>query len=647
MINAAPLNTLLINGALLAPVSGAADLIGAASVTFTQSVSGYIGSTTVQFSQLTGAIGGAALDFSQTVDYPSGYAELVFMQVVGTQSMADLTFAQNVYSVAAVNYANWTVVVTVAGVDISGDLVDSLSITAERGAARIATFTLRLSGMVDALSWVGRSVAIDYAQDNGVAWRRFTGVIVEPVLDITGMELRCACSDDLQRIVDNHTRDQLLTLSGGRWSKYMFAEDASGWDVLQDMLSTVPTSVEMDAFGALRANSFNNKLAADYSFGVDIIDDATLNVALVQRSGLVNRVNVQFNARFERLYQREERLIWARTETFCQNYAEQIQNPTKTMVRDAVDSADWVLLAERYTELWPTSLYYCAGGPIGWINADPELIRGFDVRAAKRWRQSVTRQFNINVTAPASIAAYNGELASTLTGAADFKTAFEDWGDAADDYSLPSGFARDELGNDYADDNDLAELSNALQTITAMAIETINGSHRANTVSWRMPLAPYLELSHTLAVDTSQLQAKGVVGSISETYQFDSGEATTEIELWLSSGQSGLDSVGQAFSLPDSPAQTGDAGFNVTLMPTHIGTFGAPAFNDDWFGVLTNRDFGTGQIFSGVEGDLVTYPFEIRLPFEAVPDSKTQNFTDPIAHDVAVAVPHNTLIITA
>lgn len=649
MINASPLNTSVINGSLAAE-SG--DLLtGEAVLAFNQNVSGYAGQSGVKLLQKVGALGDAQVVFEQAVAYASGQAEIQFMQSVGGHGFAALGFTQNVYSVAAVNFANWSIAMTLDGVDISAQLVGSVSIVMERNAARLADFTVSLSGVVDALSWVGRVVTIDYTQNNNVVWRRFTGVIIEPVLDLTTMELTCTCSDDSQRIIDNHSNETLLALSGGSWSKYVFDEAAVGWDYLQDVLSTVANSVEIDAFGALRANSWQNKPVADFTFDVGIIDDASLSVEFGQRSGLINRVDIEFNSRFERLYQRPERLFWARTESFCQNYVAQIINPTKTMVREAVDAAGWVLLTERYTELWPTNFYSCVGGQVGWINADNDAIRGFDITAVKRWKQSVTHQFKLSVIAPASVAAYRGELATRLSGAADFETAEDDWGDSAavvTDYTLPAHFSIDDQGNRYFDDIGTIALNDALETLIAVAAETINASHRANFVRWTMPLAPYLELSHTLAVNVTALQAKGIVGRIEERYNFDSGEATTDVTLWLSSGQSGLDTAVQTFAAPAAPTLSVNNVFNEIELQTYIGDYGAESFNDSWVGVITNRDYSTGQLFtSSPDGDLVEYPVEMRLPFSAVPDDKTQNRTDQIAHEIAISVPHNLMTITA
>lgn len=584
--------------------------------------------------------GAAVLALRQVISNPQGATALVLRQSVAGHGSCGLSLRQNVFSVASVNYANWAVRVMVAGVDISADLVGSLSIDAERNAARLADFTVQLSGVVDANAWIGKPVSIDYVQDDGSVWRRFTGIIVVPSLNVTDMEMTCRCSDDLQRIIDGMSTADILSMTGGYWSKYVFSEDAVGWDYLQDVLTTVPVSIERNALGQVLANSWQNKSAADFTYDHNIIDDGSMSVDIVQRSSLVNTVEITFDARFERLYHREVSMQWVHNVTFCANYDDPILYPTKTMVRSALDSAGWTLLAERYAQVWSTGAYTCSGTPIAWTNIDADLIRQFNIRAAYRWQQSVTHSYKVNVFAPAE-AVDHGELKTSLRGAASFVSDVQNWGESGSvDSALPSGFLLDEDNNRYRDEIDSVGLSTALQTIIQQGIETISKSYRSNTLTCALPLAPYLELSHTVAIDTA-VDAKGVLSRIVERYDFDSAEATSEITLSLSRGLSGLDVVVNGFSLPVHPMQTpATISSGIVDVPSHIGgKASAPLLLETDWGVLTNYEV------LEVGGEV--YPREIRLQFDAIPDTKTQNVTMDVPLDIVVQIPTNTLTITA
>lgn len=586
----------------------------------------------------------AQIEFTQSVSYPTGDASIVFTQQVGATSQASIDFTQTVFdeTFTAASWKDWDLVVKVAGVDVGESLVDAgdISVDCERISARLAEFTLRISGTVDAQTWTGKPVTIEWIQGGGAIWRLFTGVIIEPKYNEGNATIRCRCSDDLQRIIDGQTNAQIKDMTGGRWSKYVFSEENTGWNYLQDLLSTQSVSVEMDAFGALHANSLQNKESQDYTFTSSQILDNPAEVSFAQRASLINRVDINFKARFERLYQRNERAIWIWASTFCENQSSAIVYPSKSMVRDAVDSAGWTILAESFTSLWNTGTYICGGAPVLWTNAYPEGVRGFDIRAAFRWQQSVTDEFTIKVTAPASIAVY-GELKGSYSTAADFDYTGAAWTGNEADFTAPlSGFLVDDLHNLYKDQLDSVELENALLTAISVAVERINASHRAARVTFKLPLTPYLDLRHTLRINDTNIQAKGIVWRLQHVLNLSTAEAVTQVEIAISCGQSGADFTTPVYSAPAHANQPAPVGYqDIIDVPTHVGGLvGSPAFDDAWWGVVTNTD-----------GALSTapYPQELRLQFAAIPDAKTQNKTDTTVHEIQITVPHNLLNATA
>ncbi len=591
--------------------------------------------------------GTAEIVFTQEVEHLKGYAEIKLTQVVSATGFAGVSFTQTVFdeTFTAANWKNWDVVIKVSGVDVGEALVDAGNITVdcERSAARLAEFTLLVSGTINAETWTGKPVTIDWIQGNGAIWRLFTGVIIRPELDESNMTIRCRCSDDLQRIVDAQTTGQILELTGGLWSKHVFSEENTGWNFLQDVLSAQSKSVEMDVWGQLRANSLQNQESPHYTFtGAQILGRQGDKIvpSFPQRDSLINWVDVTFKARFERLYQRNERVIWVWAATFCENQSDAIVYPSQTMVRDAVDSAGWTILAESFTGLWATGTYTCGGAPVLWVNAYPEGVRGFDVRAAFRWQQSVTDEFKIKVTAPDSIAAY-GELKYGYNTGADFAYAGADWtGDKADFTAPLAGFMADSSHNLYKDTHDNGELVNALNTAIAVAVEKINASHRSARVSFSLPLTPFLDLRHTIKVDDSKVQAKGIVWRLQHVLNLSTAEAVTEVELAISCGQSGADFTSPIYSPPAHPAQAGPVGYQDILdVPTHVGgLLSSPVFDETWWGVITNTD---GALASD------PYPQELRLTFSAIPDDKTQNKTDTVEHEVQIDVPQNLFTVTA
>lgn len=548
-------------------------------------------------------------------------------------------------------WRDWDLVVTVGGIDVSAQLTGAVSIDAERNAARTADFTVILAGSIDVLSWTGKAVTVDYVSSDNVTTRRFTGVIVEPVLDIASKTLHCTCADDLQRIVDGHTNAALLALvPGAKWSKHVFDETATGWDYLQDLLATVSQSVELSTAGTLQVHSLQNKPVPDFS--IDRVLDESLRVALVERSTLINRVDVTFSARFERLYHRVDHLTWDWPLLFCESWFYGIKAMNKAIVREAAKDAGWSITAETYDSHWPTGWYSCPsyGYPdVAYNNFAPDaLINGFDIDVAFRWQQSVTHDFTISVTAPDSIAAY-GELKDSLESAADFASAVENWGaDGTDFTTLPTGFAYGTEQDRYRDEYAGAELAAALDAIIAQAVETIAAAHRSNKVSFRLPINPAIDLSHTIAVTDSNVSAKGIVNRLSDVFEFETGKVETEIELLLSSGHSGLDTVTTAYTVPAATVPTPEPGYNrIRTVPSYIGkSFDSVPYDPALWGWFVNRAQAE-QIANTVPDPIIIYNEKLELKFDAIATAKTENTTETQVVSIEIDVPHNTLILVA
>lgn len=603
------------------------------------------GNTSLALSQLITDIGQVSLSFAQAVIYPAADTVLTIAQTVSAVGSCEVSLAQTVFSFDAVtaSWVNWDIKIIVAGVDISADLIDRVSIDAQRSAARIADFTVLLSGTVDPVAWMGRAVSIDYFDtETGLSWRRFKGIITNAELDIARVALACTCSDDLQRLIDLYSKDALITLTGGYWSPYVFNDKNTGWDYLQDLLQTVPMSVELNNDGALECNSLENKLAADYTFTTGQIIDETLSVKLTERSQLINKIEITFECRFERLYHRKERLVWSYPKTFAEHYVYPAQIPDKAMLLEAVTDADRKLLSASYTAMWASGTYFIEGSPVVWVNNAPNAIIAFDAMTAYRWQQTVTNRHTITVTCADSIAVH-GELLETTQASAEFDAQIQEWAAADTDYStIPSGFALDLDRNYYRDDFVSVDYQAALQAIIAEAQNRIAESHRSTTVAFSLPLAPYLDLHHTLRVDDANVTAKGIVARMVDTYDFTAGTATTAIELAISAGYSGIDAVTYSVStqsLPTQPAPIGGVDHVQRFITTHFGGDpGSPADNNETVGYMTN--------YFSVSPGAVVYPVEYRLDFAAI-DDKVIDATVTTTQAVNIAASSNILTITA
>lgn len=641
---------------------------GDSGLTLTQAVVAASGETSLTLTQLVKARGDSGMTLAQTVAHPSGSTTLTLTQAVGAGGAVSMALTQNVFSPAVVagSWVDWDIKVMVGGVDVSSSLTGTINIDIERSAARLADFTVVLSGTITPAAWTGKPVTIDYQPTGGAKWRRFTGVVMRPVLDLARKTLRCMCTDDLQRIVDNHTNEQIAALiPGARWSKHVFSGDQKGWRYAQDLLATVSLSLEQDSHGTLKASSLQAKASADFTFDQNLVVDDSLTVDLLERGNLINRVDLTFAARFERFWHREERIYWTNgPASFCGYIADPYQLPNRSMVEQAVTSASRQILDVDYDDLWPSGGYACGGGVIPYTNNYPEAIIGFKLTAAFRWSQSITHEYKLTVKSDTSIAAFGGEYKDTASYAADFQPAVDNWADTSTNYAAGvSTFARDAERDRYQDQYTAGELTDAMNAAVAIAVEQIYKTHRGTTVSFKTPAAPYLELRHTVAVSDGDISAKGVVNRIKETYNLDKGEALSAVDLLVSSGDVGVETITPTWVLPAAPVETppdSPGWYSIESIPMHIGgRLSSPAPSADWDGFITNYFYITESVSTVTSAmdiaagrydynpTVTPYPVEMRLKFNAVNDAKSQNKTVTITQDVIVTVPNNVLTMVA
>jgi hypothetical protein len=642
ILNESELNEVEINGEA-GPEGN--DFFTGPHLIFTQTVRGHEGESRLMFTQTVIDTGDSFLWFTQNVGNRSGDSVLTFTQRVIDTGDSVLWFSQNVYDPAQVSdsWVDWDATITVDDSDISAQVIGTASIAAERSSARLADFSVRLSGVVNVSQWIGKSVLIDYNQPNGTVWRRFKGVIQKARYDIAAKTLHCTCTDDLQLVIDSYSNEQLQQLTTGYFSEHVFSADNTGWDRFNDLLKTVNLSVQFNSNKQLIASDFQNKLVADFTFDENLILNDSLSVKLVERNQLTNRVDIEFNARYKRLFENIHSFSWRYSRDFCDTFFQPIKFPARDMVKIAVEDADRHFLTAGFSPIWPSGVYYCNAKQVFFSNAYPNGMRGFTARTSKRWSQSVTDKMQVSVLAPDAIILDGAQLTEKVSSSAQFDSNHPDWGSVDDDYSVtPPGMVPDGSGNDRVDDADDEQISQALKTLIAKASTTILKSHQKNEVVFQVPLSPYIELDQTLDVIDVDVQCKGVVKSFKETYNFDSGDPITQITLAISSGGSGLDRVGISIGAPVRPALSiGDSVIESTLLIDHIGGLSSsPQQLANWTGMILNAETPS-------PGSHVYSDSSLKIPFDAIDDNNKLNSTHTTAEEIKIAVPDNLLTITA
>lgn len=526
--------------------------------------------------------------------------------------------------------AVWTVVVRVAAVDVTAQVIGAIRIDAEEGAARIAEFTLRppAATVIDPASWTGRAVEINVA-DNSTgtptgAVRRFTGKIDTPTVDMISRTVGIRATDDLQGVCDATSNAALDALIGGYPSPVIFDPDATGWNYAQDLLSTVPKALDISPTGTLRCTDWSAKVTADLTLDEDVIGEASVIPRTADLAGLVNEVTVNFSYRFPRVKDENYIIDWHYVDlgTLAAHAAAVKSFLQRAQVEAALSSAGASLNAPINWSALPT---YAVGG---WVPGpfDDTLCMGFAASVSFDYAQQHEEQHVITVANALSIAAL-GTRPDTLHGAlvgeypdiTAAETAItlykaEISGVPPGDVATPDPGNTAEADVTLTPETDRAAADAAMEALIAIAKTRIYGSHRRNSVRFTVPLIPSIDLDTTLGIDADGVQAKGKVIRITETLDHAAGSAVADVEIALCA----LSGVGIVHAEDPTAAPAGTT-------PTSTPLPESPVF-------VFNMDYGDDRNFSAT--------------FPAVADTQRLNAVNVIPTAIAAPIDEDLFEVT-
>jgi hypothetical protein len=493
----------------------------------------------------------------------------------------------------------WTIIVTIAGVDVTARIVGDIRIDAEEDSARVADLTIApASTSFTVAAWVGKPITIDIAAMHTGSptsvERLFTGIIDTPVLDLAGRRIGLRCTDDLQGVVEAMDAAAIdAAIPDGYYSPAIFDPAARGWSRAQDRLSTVPASLDLTPSRALRLTAWAPKFAADLAFTAAHLLDNSLSVSIAGAHDLTNSVAIDFGYRFPRV----------KAETYAVGYdyvnAGTISDFSaalswflqRSAVESAIKSAGAKIVAISYTPL-PSS------GIGSWIPSlyDAELCMGFTSTVTFDYGQTIEERHAITVSAPNSIAAV-GTRSDRLSGALEgvyppivaAETSMLLYGNAISSIP-PQDTAAGVIGQTVAadvtltPDSDRAAADAAMETLIAIAKTKIWASHRHNTVSASVALNPSIDVDKTIAISAPGITAQGKCRSLTHRLSPETGEATTDFAIALCSVAGtgvGHDETPTAAPAGSTPAATtlADApivDFNYLAAEDHILTITFP-----------------------------------------------------------------------
>jgi hypothetical protein len=454
------------------------------------------------------------------------------------QSVGNASAPIQIGVVDALNTTVWSFAVAVDGDDVTARCTGRIDVDAEESAARIARFTLVAeSGPVNPLSYAGTQVIIDLSRmivGVPVPARLFTGVVDEVVYNPNDRTLAFTCTDDLQNKVAALSENQIEALCGNDYLPGAHGEHDDQWDKAKAVMAGVCGSLDAGPHGNLRVTPWHG-LAIWRTFATTDVIYGNIDIQLPKRTGIVNKINIEYQYRYYRLRQRGAAVGWSKSAFGTEGVASGFQYPNLSDVQSVVNAGSWVPTLITYSDA-PSRVPY--GDPGQYVETGGG-IASFSVSLTQRHSQNVTETYSLTVSAPYSIDK-NGELGAELRGALETTWSPQEW---ETDYSTDPQITVD---MDYAPDCDRATSDATIEALLAMARCKILAAHRRASVSFDIPCIPEIDTDRAVEIDHDAVQAAGKIKRVQHSLDIASGSALSRVTI----GISGINADGTVTETP-------------------------------------------------------------------------------------------------
>lgn len=470
--------------------------------------------------------------------------------------------------------ARWRPQVVLNGVDISGRITGAISISAAEDANTLCTLAfIPLAGPLDPEDFERKPLRASFVgqSQGGVdqySVRLFTGVVStashDPDMGIVSVE----GTTDMPGWLENVERDVIDDVVGGYHSPHVFDDSADGYQYAKDRLSTVQSEMHIDNYGHFVVVPWAAKVVPDVTLTDSGRFNGTLRIVRASRRDLITRVRIKLDFRFARLRHREITAKLVDSLGLCSHLNYNWRLPSRDMVRSVFDGTEWTRISGiTFVELPSTPQANICGGTNwnpGVNNAAAALCLGASARMARRWVQTVTEEYTLDVVAtdleqaigPQMVNEDYGIEATYDSGDYERIRSFSE-APAGSTYSAETkDWQKDATGAEY--DGRIA-MQDLQECALAKAKATIRGRARGNRAHVACVFRPDITLASTVRLDTPGLTVKGKVAAIEQTLNVDTGDLEMKLELALSrQGGSGLasDDPLTPAAEPSDPAET-------------------------------------------------------------------------------------------
>lgn len=488
----------------------------------------------------------------------------------------------------------WSRRVTLGGVDVSARLLGSSRIDAEANAATIAQVSLRAAaGVFDPAVYQGAEVEMTYVwiDPAGViqfSILQFIGQVDTFALDIATAVVSLTCSDHRKGLLLGADQATIAAmLPGSLWSAGVFHAEVDGLRYAEDRLSTLCADFDLLPDGSPVLTPWEAKATPDWT--ITRVVDGSLTCEFARGTDLVHRVEVGFDFRFARLRLRETRVHYQFD--LGDLFSDSIAPPASSTITEALTATGWEIL-QAPTYVRPSS-WYLHGGVYYGVDDENGTLEA-SARIGKRFAQSVDEHYTLTVSSSAS--GIDARLKSTLSGALEATfdaSAWESDINAAPILPAPGWGMESALDATTDPMTGRAGADNAIRTLLAMSTATIRASHRKNSVTFDVPLNPFITRADTVLIQHGSLQARGKVERIAHDLDPASGTAKTTLTLAISRPVLSNPAASDAHTPPASPVIPAPGSAVVAAHQMELGNYiggkaASPAYDEAWSGYLAN-----------------------------------------------------------
>ncbi|MDG9928539.1 MULTISPECIES: hypothetical protein [unclassified Pseudomonas] len=555
---------------------------------------------------------------------------------------------------------DWTVRVRFGGNDLTNLITGQLEVDREEGGAGVAGVVMYFEEGVAVVptDWTGVALSIDFISTRAGSTseaRLFTGVLSQPDWDPVTRLMACAASDNLQLRVEAMGVEQIQALIPGYWSADVYepTDGRSHWDYAQELLGSLPASLDCSAHGALRLTSWTPTAPA-FEFGEGTTFYQSVRVELAEQEAITNFIEIEISYRYSRLREFSQTYGWTHPGTggliglagLCAWRNDDSELPNIEMILGSGSGAGQVITSANWYRLPPTHPDPCGNG-MPWINNFSDLLLGAGWTGKRRWVQTVTERYAFRLHTD------GGEdevrrVTQRRGSSFDIEAAEADgWADSL----LPININQDSIatspgspgfgppGDRHNEPRRIAGIRCQLETARTELIS----AHRRTAVSWDVPTpeAMGVDLVHTLLLKDQGVQAQGKCRRIRHVLDLDSGNANTTLSIAVRRMGAGSN---QPLTIPPrlGAADGGGGGGGAAPsndLPTQLGgKFTSEPYDDDLLGFAGNYSIPQ-------DPSLEQFPRRMTVEADEIPAADTDERVYEGTFTYHVGIPDDLLVM--